>query len=382
MPTRFRKAREVTETPVKSSINGDLFMIDEGDTPEPEPSTKRRRTINKKTPAPKKAAPRRARGIKPEQGAAEISEDEQELFPEPLIKPHKSLPAPALALKKVVLKNTRPKKAGESTPLPDRRQTRSDAKPDTTPVTQSTNTTKRKLQKDAGGGDEDEDAKPNATSVTQSKAKSLLNKDADADKDEDAKPNTASVFQSNDTAELNLANEGADESEYEASDPPSASPIPVPAPALSKKKTPARSALLKKVSTPSTAKSTPSLAGSTPGRNKFGFSPRKTRSGNTPAASKTGGASKARPAASKAKAATAKGKGEGETPLPKAKTTAKASKAKGSEEKSAPSKTTPASKGKAKGSEDTTSYVKTRKAVGLEAKEKGENVGKRLRSKD
>jgi hypothetical protein len=364
MPTRFRKAREVTETPVKSSINGDLFMIDEGDTPEPEPSTKRRRTINKKTPAPKKAAPRRARGIKPEQGAAEISEeDEQELFPEPLIKPHKSLLAPALAPRKVVLKNTRPKKAGESTPLPDRRQTRSDAKPDTTPVTQSTNTTKRKLQKDAGGGDEDEDAKPNATSVTQSKAKSLLIKDADADKDEDAKPNTNSIFQSNDTAKPNLVDSGADESEYEASDPPSASPIPVPAPAPSKKKkTPARSALLKKVSAPSTAKSTPSLAGSTPARNIYGFSPRKTRSGNTPAASKTGGASKAKTAAAASKGKAAMGRSGEETPGPAA------SKAKG--------------KAKALDALETGSARKTRKAAGLEAKEKDGNVGKRLRSKD
>jgi hypothetical protein len=357
MPTRVRKAREVTESPVKSSINGNSFMIDEGDTPEPEPSTKRRRTINKKTPAPKKAAPRQARGIKTEQRAVELSEeDEQDLFPEPLIKPNKPLPAPTPAPKKVAL-NTRPEKAGESTPLPDRRQTRSDAKPDTTPVSQSTNTTKRKLQKDAGGGDEDEDAKPNATSVTQSKAKSLFNKDADADadKDEDAKPNTNSVFQPNDTAEPNLANEGAVESEYEASDPPSVSPIPVPAPAPYKKKTPARSALLTKVSTPSTAKSTPA-------RNKFGFSPRKTRSGNTPVASKTGGASKATTAAVASKGKAAMGKSGEETPGPAA------TKAKG--------------KASVTDVLETGSVRKTRKAAGLEAKEKDGNVGKRLRSKD
>jgi hypothetical protein len=83
----------------------------------------------------------------------------------------------------------------------------------------------------------------------------------------------------NDTSKSKPKSKPEDEDE-EYANPSDASDSPVPVP---KKKTPARSAVHRKVSTPSTIKTTmPAAAKSaaaktTAGKNKFGFSPRKTR---------------------------------------------------------------------------------------------------------
>jgi hypothetical protein len=325
MPTRVRKSDEGTETPVKLSITGNSFMIDEDDTSEP--AAKRKRTANKKTSVPKKGAPRRAREIKMEQRAP-VEEDEQGLFPEPLIKPDRSLPTPTPAHRKAVLKNDESKQIGDQTFLLRKRNTRSDEKLDTTSITQSDTTQLKPRLKENGDKehkDEDEevDAKPDIasvpTSINAAKSSPNFKKDADADGNEnensdsikhppgkrqtrnDATVDTAPAIKSKSKSKSRLADAYADESDGEYC--VSNSPSPAPAPAPSKKKLAARSTLRGKVATTLTAKSTSLIASSTPARNIYGFSPRKTRSGGMVAGS--------RAKAGKAGSAKAKGKGKG-----------------------------------------------------------------------
>jgi hypothetical protein len=246
MPMRIRKSSEGTETPVKSSSTGNLFMVDEDDTTEL--VAKRKRIANKKTSAPKKAAPRRARGINTKQHAPE-EEDEQELFPRSMTTPSKETNAPTPLPKKIASQKANDKKTEDQTRQPAKRQTRSDANLDT-------------------------------TSATQPKSSPVLKKDteAEADEDEDAKPNTAKPKS---TPKSNRPHEDDDAYTQVSDVPLSASPDPLPARITTRKKPVARPAPLKKTSTLSSI-----TTSSTPARNIYGFSPRKTRSGGTLAASK------------------------------------------------------------------------------------------------
>jgi hypothetical protein len=237
-------------------------MVDEDDTTEP--AAKRKRTANKKTFVPKTSAPHRTRGINTEQHAPE-EEDKQELFPKSMTTPSKETNAPTPLPKKVVFQKSNAKKAEDQTRQSAKRQTRSD--------------------------------KLDTASATQSKSNPVLKKDTDAeaDEDEDAKPNTAkpkSMSKSNRPHE-------DDDAYTQVSDVPSSpSPDPLPARITTRKKPVARAALLKKISTLSSI-----TTSSTPARNIYGFSPRKTRSGGTLAVSKA--------KTGKAASGKAKGKGKG-----------------------------------------------------------------------
>jgi hypothetical protein len=259
---RIRKSSEGTETPVKSSSTGNSFTTDEDDTSEP--AAKRKRTANKKTFVPKASAPHRTRGINTEQHAPE-EEDKQELFPKSMITPAKETNAPTPLPKKVVSQKSNAKKAEDQTRQNGKRQTRSD--------------------------------KLDTASATQSKSNPVLkeNIEAEADEDEDAKPNTAKPKS---TSKSNRPHEDDDAYTQVSDVPSSASPDPLPARITTRKKAVARPALLKKTSTLSSI-----TTSSTPARNIYGFSPRKTRRGGMPAASKA--------KTGKAASGKAKGKGKG-----------------------------------------------------------------------
>jgi hypothetical protein len=238
-------------------------MVDEDDTTEP--AAKRKRTANKKTFVPKTSAPHRTRGINTEQHAPE-EEDKQELFPKSMITPAKETNAPTPLPKKIASQKANDKKAEDQTRQSAKRQTRSDANLDT-------------------------------TSATQPKSSPVLKKDteAEADEDEDAKPNTA---QPKSTSKSNRPHEDDDAYTQVSDVPSSASPGPLPARSTTRKKSVARAAPLKKTSTLSSI-----TTSSTPARNIYGFSPRKTRSGGTLATSKA--------KTGKAASGKAKGKGKG-----------------------------------------------------------------------
>jgi hypothetical protein len=328
MPARVWKP---TGAPIKSSITDKSFLIVEDDTPEPDSSSVTKKgkrdvpTISKKTPAPKKTKiepptrndrSRAASEAKTEQrssAAAEASdEDELDLFSTPMIDV-----------------NNKSTAVDASTPLPKR------------VVSQEA---MQSIQEKKSSSTKEKIPVTEKHSHPATYSKRLTRGNAKLDASRSASPAaTGPVVQASNVQGKTSIKKPADDTDEEYIE----SPTP---PKITKKKTHARSALLKSVSTPSTTSTT---ASSPPAKNKFGFKPRNTRSRvSSGTAAKTPSTSKA-----KGKVSTFSDRG--------------AAKSKNGNDGN------PAQELSSVGSTRT-----TRRASALEMKDKEENIGKRLRSKD